>query len=297
MAPIPYLGEIFSLLCALAWAVAVILFRKSGESVHPLALNYFKDVLAVVLFIPTIFILGETNPKDATLTDYLILLTSGAIGIGIGDTLFFKGLNILGAGLQAIVDCLYSPFVIALSMIWLGERLSFWQYFGVILIIGAVLLATYEKNPQRLSRSDLFKGSLFSVLAVMAMAVGIVMVKPLLDRSPLIWLTEVRLIGGVCFLSLVFIFHKKRKPVLNTLRATRSWRYVISGSICGAYLSMILWLAGMKFTKASIASALNQTSNLLIFVLAAIFLKELITLRRALAIVVAVAGVFLVTFA
>jgi len=296
MTAIPYLGEILSLLCALAWAAAVILFRKGGETVHPLALNLFKDVLAVCLFLPTMYIFGEISPADVSTTDYLILLASGAIGIGIGDTLFFKGLNLLGAGLQAIIDCLYSPFVIILSMIWLGERLSFWQYTGVLLIVGAVLLATYEKSPQRITRSHLIWGTFFSVLAVIAMAVGVVIVKPLLGRLPLVWLTEIRLIGGLAFLGLVFAVHRQRKPIWNTLKVSRAWVFVISGSICGAYLSMILWLAGMKFTKASIASALNQTSNLLIFVLAAVFLREAITARRTAAIVVAVAGVFLVTF-
>ncbi len=263
---------------------------------HPLALNLFKDILAVVLFLPTMFILGEISPADASKNDYFILLSSGAIGIGIGDTLFFKGLNLLGAGLQAIVDCLYSPFVIILSMIWLGERLNFWQYAGVLFIVGAVLLATYEKSPNRLSRSHLFWGTFFSVLAVIAMAVGIVIVKPLLGRLPLVWLTEIRLVGGLALLGFVFAFHRQRKPIWNTLKISRAWIFVISGSICGAYLSMIFWLAGMKFTKASIASALNQTSNLLIFVLGAVFLKEPINAKRGIAIIVAVAGVFLVTF-
>jgi drug/metabolite transporter (DMT)-like permease len=72
--------------------------------------------------------------------------------------------------------------------------------------------------------------------------------------------------------------------------------YLISSSFLGAYLAMILWLAGMKFTMASIAAALNQTSNIFIFIFAAIFLKEPITPRRTAGIVLGVAGAFMVTF-
>jgi len=52
----------------------------------------------------------------------------------------------------------------------------------------------------------------------------------------------------------------------------------------------------MKYTQASTAAALNQTSNVFVFLFAALFLKEKITLLRLAAIFTAVIGVFLVTF-
>jgi len=64
----------------------------------------------------------------------------------------------------------------------------------------------------------------------------------------------------------------------------------------GAYLSTILWMGGMKFTKASVAGALNQTANIFIFIFAAIFLKEPITKVRLLAIILAIGGAFMVFF-
>ena len=87
---IPYLGEAFSLTVAIVWAFAVILFKKSGETVHPIALNLFKNLLAIILFLPTMWLLGETLFLDVPARDYLILIISGALGIGIADTLFFN---------------------------------------------------------------------------------------------------------------------------------------------------------------------------------------------------------------
>jgi drug/metabolite transporter (DMT)-like permease len=57
---------------------------------------------------------------------------------------------------------------------------------------------------------------------------------------------------------------------------------------------MLVWLAGMKFTQASIAAALNQTSTIFLFVFASLFLHEPITPRRILAIALAVCGALLV---
>jgi drug/metabolite transporter (DMT)-like permease len=271
-------------------------FKKSGETVHPIALNLFKNSLAVVLFIPTMVIFGEPFYRDVPLNDYLIVLASGALGIGISDTMFFKSLNLLGAGMSAIVDCLYSPFIIGLSILMLGESLNLIQVIGVIMILSAVLTATHPKGRGNISKPDLIRGIIWGVLAMAVMAVGIVMVKPVLDRSPLLWVTEYRLFGGAVVLLIILLFHPRRKKIIGSLFSMKSWRYTISGSFFGAYLAMLIWLAGMKYTQASTAAALNQTSNIFIFIFAAIFLKEAINTQKTIAIIIAVGGAFMVTF-
>ncbi len=293
---IPYLGQAFALLAAVVWAFAVILFKKSGETVHPIALNFFKSILAMILLIPTIFLFGEPVRGLFSTNEYLLLLASGALGIGLADTFFFKSLNLLGAGLSAIVDCLYSPFIIGLSVLWLGETLNLLQVAGVMMIISAVLTIRKADDKGGISRHDLLWGIFWGVMAMGTMAVGIVMIKTLLNRSPLLWLTEVRVIGGVATLALVMLFHPGRREIVTPLLTSRGWIYLISSSFLGGYLAMIVWLAGMKFTMASIAAALNQTSNIFIFIFAAIFLKEPITPRRTAGIILGVIGAFMVTF-
>ncbi len=224
------------------------------------------------------------------------MFISGALGIGISDTMFFKSLNLLGAGMSAIVDCLYSPFIIGLALIFLQENMSFLQIIGVVMIISAVLTATHTKGRGKISRHNLAWGIFWGVLAMATMAVGIVMIKPLLERSPLLWVTQIRLLSGTIILLVILLFHRSRQQIISSLYSMRSWHYTLSGSFFGAYLSMICWLAGMKLTQASTAAALNQTSNIFIFVFAAIFLKETINIQRIIAIIMAIAGVFIVTF-
>jgi drug/metabolite transporter (DMT)-like permease len=293
---VPYLGETLALVTAVTWAFAVILFRKSGETVHPVFLNLFKNLLAIALFLPTMWILGETLTRHAPATDYLLLLLSGALGIGIGDAMFFKSLNEIGAGLWSIVACLYSPFIIVLSVILLGERLTVPQILGAVMIISAVLSTIQRKSSTSRVRRDLVSGIIWGVLATAATAVGIVMIKPLLERSPILWVTEVRLFGGVAVLVLITLFHPSRRRILFSNFSPSAWGYTVAGSLLGAYLAMFFWLAGMKFTQASVAAVLNQTSNMFVFVFAAIFLREPITRQRTIAIVLAISGAFLVYF-
>jgi drug/metabolite transporter (DMT)-like permease len=293
---IPYLGESLSLLAALTWATAVIFFKKSGENVHPIALNMFKNVFAVILFSLTMLIAGEQLVRDVPTRDYGLLLLSGVLGIGISDTIFLKSLNLLGAGLIAIIACLWAPFVIILSFLYIDESMNVLQLAGVMMIVLAVLTAMGKNNNRLITRHNLFWGVFWGVMSVATGAAGIVLIKKLLEQSPILWVTQIRLIGGIITLVLILLLHPKRKTILSTLRTPKSWVYTISGSFFGAYLAMAIWLGGMKFTQASIASALNQTSNIFVFVLAWLFLKEPVNRRRIVGIILGVGGAFLVTF-
>jgi len=291
---------------AFVWANAVILFKKSGESVHPIALNLFKNGVAILLFIPTMFIMEGGLPESVPVNDYLLLLLSGAIGIALADTLFFKTLNLLGAGLTAIVDCLYVPFVVACSMIMLGDTLNWLQGVGIGLIVGGIFVSSYlsvprgkksERKPGRLSAKQVALGVTMGVVSMFAMAYGIVLVKPQVEGYPVVWVSEVRMVGGFLTLCVMLLFHPRRLTVIGSLSSGPGQKYAIGGALVGGYLAMMLWIAGMKFADASIAAALNQTSNLIIFILAFFFLKEPITLPKAVGILFGVAGVVTVLLA
>lgn len=292
---IPYMGEVFSISTALIWAIAVILFRRSGEKVHPLALNLFKNTLGMLLILPTMWLLKQSLFLRAPVWEYGLLMLSGAIGIAAGDTLFFKGLNQIGAGLTSIVVCLYSPFIIVLSVVWLGDRLSPLQMLGALMVVVAVLSTVKRGAITKVSRSDLLRGIMWGVLASGCMAVGIVMIKPLLTRSPLLWATEIRLVGAVPALGLIVAVHPLRRKVISSLKSPGSFRFTITGSFIGAYAAMIVWLAGMKYAPVSVASALNQTSSIFVVILAALFLGEPLTPRRIGAISLAFLGALLVS--
>jgi len=48
------IGKTFALLCAIIWAIAVILFKKSGEKLSPMSLTLYKTIIAIILIFPLI---------------------------------------------------------------------------------------------------------------------------------------------------------------------------------------------------------------------------------------------------
>ena len=288
------IGEFYALISAVVWAFAVILIKKSGETVPPFALNLFRALISLVLVLLTMLLLGEPLVSGAPLHDYLMLFLSGIIGIAISDTLFHRSINIVGAGITAIVDCLYSPFVVIIAFLALGERFGPWQVAGMFVIIAAVVVAARHEPPPGRTRRQLVIGVLWGVLAMLTLAIGIVIAKPVLNRSPVLWATSMRLIGCTAVMLPIGLVTRGRRDVIRAFTPSISWRFTLSGVVV-AYTALVIWIAGMKYTQAGTAAILNQTNTIYVLLFASLFLGEPFTRRKLFSAALAVAGILMVT--
>jgi drug/metabolite transporter (DMT)-like permease len=289
------LGEIFALSTAVTWSIAVILFKKSGEKVPPFALNFFRVAVSSLLFVMMFVIIGKPIFGVAPLKDYLILIASGVIAIAVSDTLFHMCLNRVGAGLNAIVDGLYSPSIVFFAWLLLGEKLGPWQLAGMGAILLGIFIATRHDPPPGASRRQLIFGIMWGVLSMLTLGIGIVIAKPVLNHSPVLWATAVRQLGTFLAMLPVALLLPSRKRIFSNFRPISSWKYMIPGTVIGSFLSLIFWIAGMKYTQAGIAAILNQTSSIHIIIMATIFLKEPLTKRKIMALILTLAGILMVT--
>ena len=301
MTTIPYLGEICSLLSAVFWALAIIIFKKIGDRVSPMVINPVKSTIGLLLFILTYIILGIPLTPNTQFSniDLITLAISGIIGIGIADIIFLHSLNILGAGISAIVDTVYSPFVIFFAFIILGESLTAIQLFGGVLIIGSVLYTSTKIQNIPVNRKRFKQGVLYGVGSIAMMALGIVMIKPILNtvsNQPRLqmWIAGYRLISGVLVSGSIMLYANQKENILGALRDRTLWLPLMVSSVLATYLGIAMWVMGMSMTTASISSILNQTATIFIMIFAWIFLGEPLTKRRILSIIVAMFGAYLV---
>jgi drug/metabolite transporter (DMT)-like permease len=288
------MGELFALAAAVLWAFAVILFKRSGETVSPFALNLFRVLISGVIFVSIIAILNEPLISRAPRSDYLILFASGIIGIALADTLFHKSLNIVGAGITAIVDCLYSPLVVLFAFHLLEERIGIWQLAGMAFIVLGVFIASRHKPPPGTTRRTLVQGVVWGVLGMVALSLGIVIAKPVLNRVPVLWATTMRQIGALAVMLPIAVFSPHRRDYLAVFKPVPTWRFTLTGTILGSCLALLFWIAGMKYTDVSIAAILNQTTTIYMLIFATIFLKEAFTRQKAAASLLALLGIGMV---
>jgi drug/metabolite transporter (DMT)-like permease len=290
-------GELLSLACGVLWAFAVILFKRSGEDAPPLALNLFKGIVSLVVFFPLLFLFGEPA-ADWPAEVWAYLAISGVLGISVADTLFFMALNRLGAGLNAVVDCLYFPFMAVASFLALGNRLTFLGYVGGGLVVAAVLLGSVTRPPPGRTRKDLVTGILLGVVGMALLPASVVLIKPILLGDSALTATTFRLSVGTGALALPVLFGPDRRAFLGMLRPAPVWRTALPASVIGGAFAMWAWIEGYRLIEdPSLAAILHQLSTIWIFLLAGLFLREPFTPRRVVAVIVAFGGVLLVALA
>ena len=287
------MGELMSIGAALVWSFSVILFKQTGVH-HPLGMNLFKNLVAIVLLGLTMWIAGIPVDRTRSGEDWGMLAFSGLMGIGLADTLFFAALARLGPGFLAVVECAYAPFVVLVSVFWLQEELAPPFYFGAVAVVIGLALATLEpadEGSRDEGRKGWWEGVFLAVFAVAAMAVGIVSVKPVLERSNLIEATQVRLVLGTLGILAWAPLSGSMMKVGQVLAPGPHWRTLLPGAFLGTYVAMILWVGGMKYTsEAAVAGVLSQTSTIFTLILSAWLLKEKMSVRKVAGAMVAMAG-------
>ncbi len=280
-----------------------MLFRQSGQHVPPLALNLFKNTVGLILLAGSIVVSLALGVTDAAALlehdprDYALLVLSGVVGLAIADTIFFRALNLIGVGLVVIIDCVYLPFVTICAWLLLGERLLWAHYFGGALVLGSVLLVAGHRPPADRTPRQIVSGVVLAVLAMACMAFAITLVKPVLEEFDAFWATAVRLAGGNLFLAFFALLGPAWRENWRVFGDRAGWRYAVPGAILGTYISLVLWVAGFKYTYASVAAVLNQTSVIFATIISAVVLNERLGGRRILSLAIALTGVLCVTLA
>ena len=288
------IGEFYALICALCWALAVILFKHAGNSLSANGLNLAKNIIGISLLLPTAIVVEGFVFPNLTSQQWLILVVSGYFGIAIADTWYLQALRNLGAGRTAIVASLYSPFVILLSIAFLSESMAAWQWVGFVLVLIGVLIVTYQKKYQTVEKALLIKGVVYAAASVFLTAASVVAMKPILSNDGFFWLVSLRLLAGIVGLLIYLAACQKLNAVVDDLlHKEHKWWTILSASFFGTYLAILFWLAGFKFADASVASVLNETSNVMIVLFAWLFLKEALTTQKVVGAIFTFVGVLI----
>jgi drug/metabolite transporter (DMT)-like permease len=89
----------------------------------------------------------------------------------------------------------------------------------------------------------------------------------------------------------LFAWRREPLPFPGRTAARLRWPLLVLAAFLGQYVSMVLWMAGYKYTAASVAAVLNETASVFIVLLAALFLHEGLDRRRIAGVTCTLSGV------
>lgn len=313
-------GEAAALLAAFLWAAATLMFGRMGQQLSPLVLNLVKGIFALAMLMLTILIQsGIAEIPDLPLLSVGLLVLSGGLGIGLGDTAYFSAINALGARKALLLETLAPPMSTVLAWIFLAERLPISAIAGILITLLGIAWVISERvagDPLPATRA----GLQIALLSTFCQAVGAVLSRAALAEtsvSPL-WSSLIRLAAGLIFIAGLVVVRPQylevrasrlsgSKPsgsertldkwhaVMMTLRSPQLLGGVMIASFFATYLGIWLQQTALKYTAAGIAQALLATSPLFVLPIAAM-LGEKITRRAVLGVAIALGGVWLLLY-
>ena len=219
----------------LSWTYACSIWRSQTNLYKPIEINFLKNVIAFTIFSPVIIFFNySTNYKYL-----LLLLLSGIIGIGLGDTFYLKSLNLIGTRKTLSIEAL-SPLIAAIAgTLFIDENLNFKAWIGIGIVTGAlakiIRKKSYllDKDSKLVMSNNSLDKYIYSLLSVFCAVIAALLSRFVLlesDLSP-IFTTEIRLFGSIIFLCsftkmklklCIYDFDKraKRKFIISVLMGT-----------------------------------------------------------------------------
>ena len=144
------------------------------------------------------------------------------------------------------------------------------------------------------SQRDLWVGVMLAAGAHIIMAVGILMVRDVIRETSVIWVSGVRFLIATVVLGILAAFRMPLNQLFLGFLRRDTWKMTIPMAVFGPFLATIFWVAGFKYLTAGRAAIYNQLSTVFIILLAFIFLKEKLNLRKCIGLALAILGSLLV---
>lgn len=289
----PFRGELAALGTAFFWAFATIIYSRLGRFIHPVELNLIKGALAIGMILLTLFARGGVSIHIESFALWVLLL-SGALGIGIGDTFYFESLKCLGSRRALLLSILTPPVAGLMALLFLAEVLSIAAWCGIVITVGGVTWVVTERvhNMDNIP-NQLCRGIVFGLLAVLVQAGGVVLARAAFVQTRIDPLSAalLRLSGGEVILLIWIVL--MRKPIGRWLRRQESkgiWGRLLLATFTGSFLGIWLQQVSLKFTSAGIAQTLFSTSPIFILPMV-VLLGERISFRAVLGAFLALAGI------
>lgn len=283
------IGALAALGSAASWSVGAVLFNRLGESLSSFAMTLVKGGLSVLLLGLLTLALGSYT--EITTEAWWYLGLSGLLGIAISDTFFFSALKELGPRPIVLLATVGQVFTVLLAVLLLGERLPLAGWIGVGLIIGGVTLGMIPGAGEAGRAS--FKGIVYGLISVLAMAVSVILIKKGLDGVSTIYATFIRMLAGTVGMFLAGLLTGRLGHWVSPFRDRGLlWRFSIAVFVItfgGFWLAVVAF----KYTSVAIANSLISTEPIFILPIAAIFLKERITLQAVVGAAIATVGVII----
>ena len=270
-------GEVLALVSALLWSVASVLMALGSHRLHVLPLNLIRCVVSSVFFWALLPFYGgleafRTVPSSA----WLWLVVSVLILLVVGDTLYFRSLNLAGVSWAMPVAGINPLWAILLAALFVDEPLTWSLLLGALLVVAGVTLLSrpemHSSNGQAIEPAALRKGLLIALLVSLLWGAGQVTLKPATAGMHSVVANSIRQPLAMFILLAINL----RTGLWKELRGLdrRSWALILLASLVGTGVGTLFFVMAIQSLGAGRTAVITSTSPLLAIPFSMTMLRE-----------------------
>ncbi len=264
------IGVALALLAAVAFGLSVVLVRQDLDESNVLNAVFAATLIGNAILWPLALLFTDLN--IVKLEGLLLFAAAGALAPGVGRLLYYKGVKILGASMNASIFATYPMYSSILAVLLLDELLSTPNWFGIACVLVGVVVIERSWSKGKIRQDKRFRNLVFPIMATLSVALSQVVRKYGLGiyDAPLLGVA----VGYACSLLIYTLallsFHIPRR-VFSLRRELRLfWKAGV-----GLSVGWLLAFFALSFERVSIVTPLLQTEALFIILFSHLLLKKL----------------------
>ncbi|MGK0443487.1 MAG: drug/metabolite transporter (DMT)-like permease [Bermanella sp.] len=161
---------LFPLLAVLIWAGNTIINKLTVGVIHPAEIGFYRWVFAAMILTP--FLLGPTIKAWPSIRPYLgKVFVLGSLGMAVFQSLAYFAADKTSAVNMGIVLSLMPIMALVLSMVALGQKLTYGALFGSVLSFMGVLWVVTQGDVWAITHQGINFGDALMLMATFAYAV------------------------------------------------------------------------------------------------------------------------------
>ena len=272
------------------WACNWIIGRGLASEIPPLAMTFYRWLFALVILAP--YALPRIRRDWPLLrAHWKVMLLLGAIGIGSHNALAYLGLNYTTATNGVILNSFIPVMIVALSWIFIGQRLSAIQLAGVAISLIGVLSILSRGSVAALANFRLNGGDL---LIILSMAMWSTYTICLRWRPPA--LDMISFLFALCCVGECVMLPFYLGEAAYGRHIVWSWTVVLALFAIGLFpsvLAYIFWNRAVEQVGAPVAGLFVHLMPVFGIVLAWLFLDERLELFHVIGIALILTGIWI----
>lgn len=283
------IGLIAALGSAASWAFCTVMFDRIGKFIPYAGITFLKGTFSIALMAFLTLFIGDIATITSPELFYLAL--SGIIGIAIGDTLFFRSLQDLGAKVQVLYFMLGQIITMLLSFLLLGDILTIEEYVGASVLLLGIVIVTWGKQEDHPNKR---RGIIGGFLSILCFSVSSIMIKIAIGDIDVVTATFYRMVFGTVAVLFVGVTSKKIIGWIRPLRDGKLLSLFILNVVVLTLGGFLLSMLAIKNISVSLASVLSTTEPIFVLMFAWLINKERATRRELIGATITILGLLVI---